>query len=159
MSDSFEFNLDFASLDEQVSYLIRTSNDEMETFLEKEGKKLKRNIVKSVPISKNNKTSSGRLKKNKDRLKHSFKTSGVVGGFYDKQFKIWSTSPHFHLVERGHRLVDAKGNFTGKYVPGRYTVKAESILFKDEYKEDLEKFVKKLKKKSEKKAKKRIKRS
>ena len=147
MSDSFEFQLDLGALDEQVSYFLKTANNEMENFVSKEGKKLKKNIVKSIPISKKNKTSRGKPKNNKDRLKYSFKTSGVVGGFYDKQFKIWSTSPHFHLVERGHRVVDSKGNFTGKYVPGRYTVKAESILFKDEYKKDLEKFIKKLKKK------------
>ena len=52
-----------------------------------------------------------------------------------------STSPHFHLVERGHRIVDKKGRDTGKRVQGKFMVEQTALEYQKAFPKEVEKMV------------------
>lgn len=83
---------------------------------EKELKKLG-NTLKRKSQDKTPKGHSGKLKKS---YKLSTVNYSVKGNSY---ITMTNTSPHFHLVEKGHRQLDKHGNTVGKgYVPGKHMV-------------------------------------
>lgn len=78
--------------------------DRIRDQLDKQGKNLRKGIRENTPVG---------ISKRK-KLINSFKLNEVEksNGGYSKGLR--SNAPHFHLVERGHRLVDKNGKTIGK---------------------------------------------
>lgn len=105
--------------------------------LDAQGKEVRKKLKKASPVSKT-------TKKNKERLKNRWKAYPTIktSGVYEKP--IGSTAPHYHLVERGHRVVPRGGKNTinrslqsGKgYVAGtRFFEKTMEAMTPEIYKE------------------------
>lgn len=85
-----------------------------EKHLRRIGNKFKKIIKEKSPDSGKN---------HKNKLNKSWKSE--VKGFSgeDLSMDIWSTSPHFHLVDRGHKLVGKNGVVLG-FVQGKHFLAA-----------------------------------
>lgn len=87
------FDPEFMSLDDKIGAIERRAPDRILKGMNKEGNALRRELRHATP-----KGATGKLKSNwrTERTRKEF-------GVYVK--KIWNSSPHYHLVERGHRLI------------------------------------------------------
>ena len=87
----------------------------------------------------------------KKKLINSYKVSKVKGYGKDLYVEFRSTSPHFHLVARGHRIVvggrGRKKRDTGRRVAGKYMVKRTTLEFEKELPQQAEKMVNRVVKK------------
>ena len=104
--------LKFEGLNE-LSDKLKTVTDKYpwkaEEELTKLGKNLKKGAASRTPDSKI---------KHKHKLKRSYKLSDVKYSRYGTSYiTLKNTSPHFHLVEKGHNMVTKDGKIIG-YVPG-----------------------------------------
>ena len=107
------------SIDEFLADINKVANNfpaEAEEHLKNIGSSFVKIIRKKSPDSG---------KKNKRKLKRSWKTAIVGARGQDLVMNIWSTSPHFHLVDRGHVQKDAHGNVKG-FVQGKHFL-AETV--------------------------------
>jgi len=77
----------------------------------------------------------------KKKLIKSYRVSKVQGAGRDLYVEFRSTSPHFHSVERGHRMVDKKGRDTGKRVQGKYMVEKTVLEYQKGFPKEVEKMV------------------
>ena len=114
MSDD---GLKFNNLNEFMSDINQVANEfpfESEKRLQKIGNKFKKIVREKSP-------DSGRATKRKLNKSWKSKIDGYKGE--DLTCKIWSTSPHFHLVDRGHVLKDKKGKAKG-FVQGKHFLEA-----------------------------------
>lgn len=61
------------------------------------------------------------LVKKKTGMYHKKWKRGKVFVGYNGELvvRVYNSSPHAHLVEDGHRMVDSEGNETGQFVPGK----------------------------------------
>lgn len=85
--------------------------NEAEKTLASIGRKFKKAVIEKTPDSG---------KANKSKLNKKYKTE-VAGYRENIQFNFWSQSPHFHLVERGHKNVAKDGREYG-FTPGVHMV-------------------------------------
>lgn len=133
-----------SSFDEFVQDINNVANEfpfEAEKQLVKITNKFKKIVREKSP-------DSGKATKRK--LKKSWKSEIKGASGQELQANIWSTSPHFHLVDRGHVLKDAHGNIKG-FVQGKHFLAATvQEVERDVLPEEMEKFFKKIKKKIEK---------
>jgi len=97
-----------------IKQMANSFPKEAEKRLQKIGNKFKKIVREKGPDSGIN---------SKRKLKKSWKSK--VNGYRgeDLELEIWSTSPHFHLVDRGHAKVDSKGNKKG-FVQGKHFLEA-----------------------------------
>ena len=97
-----------------IRQIANTFPKEAEKRIQKIGNQFKKIVREKGPDSGTN---------SKRKLKKSWKSK--VKGYRgeDLELEIWSTSPHFHLVDRGHALVDSKGNKKG-FVQGKHFLEA-----------------------------------
>ena len=92
--------------DKKAPHKIYNKMDEM-------GKRIIQDVKKVTPEDKR-KIIGGKRKPPRKRLKNRWRQSGTsrsFGGDYTNY--IMSTAPHFHLVERGHKVVPRRARFTG----------------------------------------------
>lgn len=94
---------------------------------------LNRGANRMVRALKENSPDSG--KDHKGKLNKSWKKK-IEGYGKDIQADIYSTAPHFHLVDRGHKIVDKKGREKG-FVQGKHFLQ-KTI---DEQQDDLREYM------------------
>ena len=94
--NSFEIK-GIEKLQNSIDYILTNYNDDAETILKKCGNNFKKSVVEKTPNGKNKKDES-------KKLNRGYKVSQVQGYSKDKWVEIRSTSPHFHLIERGHEI-------------------------------------------------------
>ncbi len=108
---------------------------ESELLLTKMGNKFRDSVKARTP-------DSGTTSKRK--LIKSYRVSKVQGVGKDLFVEFRSTSPHFHLVERGHRIVDKNGRDTGKRVQGKFMVEQTALEYQKAFPKEVEKMVDKM---------------
>ncbi|WP_110955751.1 hypothetical protein [Anaerosinus massiliensis] len=109
--------LDFSDLEEfkqQNEAVAREYPGTAEKHLKRIGNKFKKIVSEKSPDSGT---------EHKRKLKKSWKSEMEGHSGDDLKMNIWSTSPHFHLVDRGHKKVDKKGNAIG-FVQGKHFLEA-----------------------------------
>ncbi|MBE6023435.1 MAG: hypothetical protein E7231_09410 [Cellulosilyticum sp.] len=71
----------------------------------------------------------------------SYRVSKVQGSGKELYVDFRSTSPHFYLVERGHKIVDKRGRDTGKRVHGKHMVEQTVFEYQKNFPKEVEKMV------------------
>ncbi len=94
---------------------------------------LNRGANKMVKALKQNSPDSGN--DHKGKLNKSWKKK-IEGYGKDIHVNIYSTAPHFHLVDRGHKIMDKKGHEKG-FVQGKHFLQ-KTI---DEQQDDLQEYM------------------
>lgn len=112
MSDEFDMS-ELEAFGLQISQVAKTYPLICEVHLKKIGSKFKKIVKQKSP-------DSGR--DHKGKLNKSWKSKVDIDPM-SMQVDIWSTSPHFHLVDRGHKIVDSKGKVKG-FVQGKHFLEA-----------------------------------
>ena len=123
------------TLQQKLTYISNRYPYESEVLLTKMGNKFRNSVKKRTP-------NSGYESKRK--LMKSYRVSKVQGAGKDLYVEFRSTSPHFHLVERGHRIVNKKGRDTGKRVQGKFMVEQTVLEYQKAFPKEVEKMVDKL---------------
>jgi len=133
-----------SNINEFMADINQVANEfplESEKRLNKIGNKFKRIIKEKSP-------DSGHVSKRKLNKSWKSKINGYKGE--DLTCDIWSTSPHFHLVDRGHVIKDKKGNVRG-FVQGKHFLEATAQeVAANVVPDELEKFQKEIARKLEK---------
>lgn len=134
MDDGF----DFKELDSFQKQMLEVANDTMpkesKKFIRKEGTKLRKNTAKKARQKVKKKT--GKYFKSIKRGKAYYYNSNL-------SIRAYSTAPHAHLIEKGHRQVTKDGKEVG-WVDGQHIFEDSQKEFENEYFEDNEKFVEEL---------------
>jgi len=120
------------TMQKKLSYVATKYPYESEILLKKMGNKFRNSVKKKTP-------NSGYESKRK--LIKSYRVSKVQGAGKDLYVEFRSTSPHFHLVERGHRIVDKNGRDTGKRVQGKFMVEKTVLEYQKDFPKEVEKMV------------------
>ena len=94
---------------------------------------LNRGANRMIKALKTNSPDSG--KDHKGKLNKSWKKK-IEGYGKDIHANIYSTAPHFHLIDRGHKIVDKKGQEKG-FVQGEHFLQ-KTI---DEQQDDLQEYM------------------
>lgn len=138
MSDDFEISVDDHGLSEALIELSKTVPNDSYQFVSREGLHFRKNVAEgfqdAVDTDLAHKKSLGATKNYKQEVR--FEQGGVVAD-------ISATSPHFHLLERGHELISPKSGQNLGFVPGYHVMDTERKKFEDTYQQDAETFVKK----------------
>lgn len=138
-------------IQKQIGYIVANYPYESETLLKQMGNKFRKSVKDRTP---EHKVSKAKLAKEielygeggkKKTLKNSYKVSQVKGYGKDLYVEFHSTSPHFHLVERGHNLV-INGKRKG-FVQGERMLEKTSQEYQNEYPKEVEKMVTRMVKK------------
>jgi len=112
MSDGLEFKID-----DFLGDINQVANEfplESEKRLNKIGNKFKKIVRDKSP-------DSGKASKRKLKKSWKSKVTGYKGE--NLECEVWSTSPHFHLVDRGHVQKNKKGQVLG-FVQGKHFLEA-----------------------------------
>ncbi len=129
-------------LAEALGALAKEYPDAAGELLEQNAKELRKKVAKKA-----------REMLHTNGTKRSLGRMGSYGASKAKNFgknqyvEISAKSPHFHLLERGHELVDKKGNVKG-YVQGYHFMEKATQEFEEEMPEMVEKMVDQLLKES-----------
>jgi hypothetical protein len=103
---------------------------ETEVELKKLGKNLKKNAQDKTPKK------TGKLRKAYELSNVEYSTGG------SSFITMTNTSPIFHLVERGHKQTDKKGNVVGKgFVPGVHMVENSVTELDNEMEAEINKWM------------------
>lgn len=100
-------------------------------FLRQAGTKLKRKTVKQAKKS---------VKKYSGNYIESIKRGKVYEFEGNLSIRTYSTAPHAHLIEKGHRIVTPSGKEKG-FKSGYHVFEKAADDFEKEFVEDTEKFV------------------
>lgn len=120
------------TLQQKLNYISTRYPYESEILLTKMGNKFRNSVKKRTP-------DSGLQSKRK--LMKSYRVSKVKGAGKDLYVEFRSTSPHFHLVERGHKIVGKNGRDTGKRVQGKFMVEQTALEYQKAFPKEVEKMV------------------
>ena len=123
------------TLQQKLNYISNRYPYESEVLLTKVGNKFRNSVKKRTPDSGY---------ESKRKLVKFYRVSKVQGAGKDLYVEFRSTSPHFHLVERGHRIVNKKGRDTGKRVQGKFMVEQTVLEYQKAFPKEVEKMVDKL---------------
>lgn len=136
--------IEFQNMDEFLAKLTTISDEypgTAEKHLRRTGNKLKHELIEASP-------DSGHDSKKKIKKMWRTKTSGLSGSELEAQ--VYSKSPHFHLIDRGHVIKDKKGNTHG-FVQGKHFLDATVQTFQNsgEVEAELSKLAREIKRKME----------
>ena len=120
------------TLQKKLNYISTRYPYESEILLTKMGNKFTNSVKKKTPDSGY---------ESKRKLLKSYRVSRVKGVGKDLYVEFRSTSPHFHLVERGHKVVDKNGRDTGKRVQGKFMVEQTALEYQKSFPKEVEKMV------------------
>ena len=123
------------TLQTKLNYIAKNYPYESEILLTKMGNKFRNSVKSKTPDSG---------VESKRKLIKSYRLSKVKGTGRNLYVEFKSTSPHFHLIERGHRIVDKNGRDTGKRTQGKFMVKKTTLEYQNEFPQEVEKMVNKL---------------
>ena len=127
--------LDINGLDtmqKKLNYISIRYPYESEILLTKMGNKFRNSVKKRTPDSG--------YESNRKLMK-SYRVTKVQGAGKDLYVEFRSTSSHFHLVERGHKIVDKNGRDTGKRVQGKFMVEQTALEYQKAFPKEVEKMV------------------
>lgn len=144
-NDVFELN-GLSDLQKKLEFVADNYPYESEILLQKMGNKFRSSVKKKTEQEVRKKTGN---------LIKSYKVSKVNGAGKNMWVEFRSTSPHYHLIERGHRIVTGgklnkkdggqsskgKGKDTGKRVEGKFIVKRTTQEFQGEFPQEVERMV------------------
>ena len=125
----------FDTIQKKLKYVATHYPYESEILLAKMGNKFRTSVKRRTP-------DSGLQSKRK--LMKSYRVSKVQGVGKDLFVEFRSTSPHFHLVERGHKIIDKNGRDTGKRVQGKFMVEQTALEYQKAFPKEVEKMVESL---------------
>ncbi len=120
------------TLQKKLQYISHRYPYESEILLARMGNKFRNSVKKKTPDSGY---------ESKRKLLKSYRVSRVKGAGKDLYVEFRSTSPHFHLVERGHKVVDKNGRDTGKRVQGKFMVEQTALEYQKSFPKEVEKMV------------------
>ncbi len=131
MDDGFDIK-EFTAYEKK---LLSLANDKMpkesKKFMKDEGTKLKK---KTAAKGKQ------KVKKKTGSYYKSIKRGKVYKFNGSLSIRTFSTSPHAHLIEKGHRQVTKDGKETG-FIPGKHVFEEASKEFEQQYYDDTQKFI------------------
>ena len=118
---------------QKLEKIKKSIPDGEEQLLKKAGNKLRKKSKDRTPVGKSNK-----------HLKDGYKLSNIE---YESgngmNIKMTNTSPHFHLIEKGHRKVTKSGKELG-FVPGKHMVETSFKELEEELPRYIDKWMDKL---------------
>ena len=117
------------TMQKKLNYISTRYPYESEILLTKMGNKFRNSVKKKTP-------DSGVTSKRK--LMKSYRVSRVKGAGKDLYVEFRSTSPHFHLVERGHKVVDKNGRDIGRRVQGKFMVEQTALEYQKTFPKEVE---------------------
>lgn len=127
---------EITGLKELQAKFIAAENEypyESEKKIKSIGNKFRRAVIEKTPDSG---------KANKRKLTKRYKTE--IKGYREyMQFNFWSTAPHFHLIERGHKNIAKDGREYG-FTPGVHMVEKTVQEFEEIVPQEVEKFLNKV---------------
>lgn len=103
-------------------------------FLRKSGTKLRKKTIDQAKKT---------VKKYTGKYLESIKTGKVYEFKGNLSLRVFSASPHAHLIESGHRIVTPSGREKG-FKPGYHVFEKAAKNFEDEFAEDTENFIQEL---------------
>lgn len=118
---------------QSIGEVVRKYPDEAEKELRKIGNNLKKKAIDKTP--------DGKSKKYKLKENYHLSQTKQVGGVLYVEF--YSSSPHYHLIERGHKLIGKDGSEKG-FVPGVHMVENSVQEIDEEMPEEIESWLEKL---------------
>lgn len=131
MSDEFDIH-ELTGFEQE---LIKLANDTMpkesKKFLRTEGSKLRKNTLAKA---------KEKVKKDTGNYFKSIKRGKVYDYDGSLAIRCYSSAPHAHLIEKGHRIVDKKGNEHG-FEDGKYVFEEAEQEFQSTYYSDCEEFI------------------
>lgn len=104
--------MDIETFIERIDSYIKEYPVEAEKALRKEANRMKKEIVKESPTGKGKKR----------KITNSWRMAINGGSIQTLEATLRNTSPHFHLVERGHVQKNAHGKVTG-FTQGKFFFK------------------------------------
>lgn len=133
------FNMNFYGADELINALEKMAKeypDAAGDLLRERGLELRRKIVLSAHENTNTK---GDSKRSLGKI-GSYRLSKVQGYGIRQFVELTVKSPHFHLVEQGHNMVNKKGETVG-FVQGRHYFEKAVKEFEEEMPDSVEAMV------------------
>lgn len=118
--------ISFEEFIDRLQTVQKNFPDDVETVLNRGANRMVRALKTNSPDSGND---------HKGKLNKSWKKK-IEGYGKDIHANIYSTAPHFHLVDRGHKIVDKKGHEKG-FVQGKHFLQ-KTI---DEQQDDLQEYM------------------
>lgn len=130
----------------RMKQAISSYPDEAGKTLNRIGNQLKKRLKAASPDGKMKaqyKSERARKKAIKSKLKNRWK-SKLTGYGSEMRVEVWSKAPHFHLVERGHKISGKSAGFiAGRFFKEKVSQAAEGDLIPTE----VDKFAKRITKK------------
>lgn len=126
--------IEFHGLDEYkdaITEVRRKYPDRAEAELRKLGNMLKKKAIQKTPASG---------EEHKQKLKKSYHVSQTKQAGSTLYIEFWNSSPHFHLIERGHKIAGKNGNQYG-FAPGVHMVEQSMGELNEEMPEEIEKWL------------------
>lgn len=117
---------------EKLERLQNEIPDGEEKLLKKAGNELKKNSKNLTPVGTSDK-----------HLKDKYKLSKINYEKDGMDIKMGNTSPKFHLVENGHKMVTKSGNVVG-FVPGQHMVERSFKQLEEELPQKIDAWLDKL---------------
>lgn len=134
MSDDI---FDFKELTNYEKKLLDMASNKMprETmkFIRKEGTQLRKVTVKNARAKVKKKTGNYFKSIKKGR-------AYIYQGNGGSSIRVYSTAPHAHLIEKGHRIVTPGGTEKG-FKPGLHIFENSEKEFQNQFYEDIENFI------------------
>lgn len=131
MADGFEIS-GLEELEEDLEAVVSRYPDETAAWLRKEANQWKKDC---------NSKGYSRYTDGKRPIPKSWKTEKEENIVHEvNSVSIRNTSPHFHLVENGHRKV-LWGKETGGFVPGKHYAEQTRAEWQDKFPEHAERYV------------------
>lgn len=120
---------------QDLNQVIQKYPYESEELLKKMGNKFKSEVKKDTPVGKSK----------KKKLINSYHLSKVQGYGTNLSIDFYSNAPHFHLIERGHKIVTKARIYTGRSTQAKGMVRDNVEKFQNgEYPEEVERMVKRM---------------
>lgn len=124
---------DVTELDDFAQRMQRTSERfrrQQKTFMRKEGTKLKTRTLRKARV----------LGRKTGNYLKSIKRGKVYEYDGAQAVRVYSTAPHAHLLENGHRMVTHDGREVG-FVPGHHVFETAGTEFEPQYLMDIDDFL------------------
>lgn len=133
MSDGFDTRQLDKLTDELLGIANRDMPKESKKFIRREGNKLRKKTAAAA---------KAKVKKNTGKYYKSIKRGKVYvyRGNGATATRVYSSAPHGHLIENGHRQVTKDGEELG-FVPGKHVFEEAGKAFEGEYNEDVDDFL------------------
>ncbi|WP_455256646.1 HK97 gp10 family phage protein [Peptoniphilus asaccharolyticus] len=110
---------------EKLNFVEKKAPGKIYAKYDEAAKELKRKIKNVTPYQKNGRY-DGKKKTSKQHLRGRWKTTKTRKNDGVYHVELYSTAPHFHLVERGHEVVARRANKKNSKKDEQYRVKLKN---------------------------------